>query len=302
MKLERLIAILVILLNESPVTAKTLSTRFNVSVRTIQRDIDILSVAGIPVLASKGPTGGYSLIDTYTMDKTYLKKDEMKLFMDLLNGMEKLLGQAGFSGIREKIKAVGGRENYLYPEKLRFDFMPWLPQKVLSERFVRIFDAISSHTLVEIDYRDQKGNITQRRVEPYQLVMKDYAWYMYGYCLKRNGFRYFKVIRINGFKAMKTVFEPRPVPVEEPFAGLKDKLINIKLRFDISESGRLEDFFSEADIRYMGDHIIVETLYPDDSWLYQTLLSFGKNVEVMEPVHIRKKLKDEAQEILCRYS
>lgn len=302
MKLERLIGILMILLNESPVTAKSLSTRFNVSVRTIQRDIDILSVAGIPVLASKGPTGGYSLIDTYTIDKTYLKKDEMKLFMDLLDGLEKLLGRAGFTGIKEKIKAIGAREPYLYPEKLRFDFMPWLPRHILTERFALIFDAINSYTLVEIDYRDQRGNITNRRVEPYQLVMKDYAWYMYGYCLKRKEFRYFKVIRINGFKVLKIIFEPRPIPVEEPFAGLKDKLINIKLRFSMSEIGRIEDFFSVADIQYIGDHIIVQTLYPDDSWLYQTLLSFGKNVEVMEPAHIRKKLQDEAQEILCMYS
>jgi predicted DNA-binding transcriptional regulator YafY len=302
MKLERLIGILMILLHERQITAKSLANRFSVSVRTVQRDIDILSVAGIPVTALKGPAGGYGLLEEYTIDKAYLKKDELKLLADLLGGLERLLRQVGFTGIREKVNAVSGKEPYLNSEKLRFDFIPWLPQQALQEKLIQIFDAINNHMLAEMDYRDQKGNVTHRRIEPYQLVMKDYAWYVYGYCPERNGFRYFKVVRIDSLKVTKVFFKSRPVLVEEPFAGLKDKLIDLKLKFSLSAIGRIEDYFPQNDIQYLGDHILVQTQYPDDFWLYQTLLSFGKELEVIEPEHIRKRLQEEAQDMLRIYS
>lgn len=302
MKLERLIGILMILLHERNVTAKSLADRFSVSVRTIQRDIDVLSVSGIPVTAAKGPAGGYGLLAGYTLDKTYLRKEEFKLLADLLGGLEKLLRQVGFADIREKVNAVSGKESLLNTEKIRFDFMPWLPQHALQEQLSQILDAIGDHMLIEIDYTDQKGNATRRRIEPYQLVMKDYAWYVHGYCLERRGFRYFKVLRIKGLKVTETLFEPRHVPTEEPFASLRDKLTDIKLKFSLSAIGRLEDYFSEKDIMYMEDHILVQTRYPDDPWLYQFLMSFGKSVEVLEPAHVRERLRDEAQSILRMYS
>ncbi len=301
MKLERLIGILMILLHESHVTAKALAQRYCVSIRTIQMDIDILSVAGIPIVSVKGPSGGYSLLDTYKLDKTFLKKDEMKLLTDLLNGLEKLLSQAGFAGIREKMNAINEKDAYFKGEMFRFDFMPWLPQQSIQDRLVELTAAIADHKLVEISYRDQTGNITHRRIEPYQLVMKDYAWYVYGYCQSRNAFRYFKVLRIEQASTIGEVFEPRPVIIEDPFDGLKDKLIDIKLKFTMKAVGKLEDFFPGEDIQYLENHILVKTRYPDDPWLYRILLSFGKEVEVIEPAHLRKRLQSEAKEVLGIY-
>jgi predicted DNA-binding transcriptional regulator YafY len=300
MKLERLVGILMILLHERSITAKILAHRFSVSIRTIQRDIDILSVAGIPITSSIGPKGGYSLMDNYTLDKTFLRKNEMKLLTDLLGGLEKLISQVGFDRIKEKMHMLHEKEVGSSFESIRFDFMPWLPQHENKEKLAHILEAITNHRQIEIDYRDQKGNCTYRRIEPYQLVMKDYAWYVYGYCMERNGFRYFKVIRIQQLKILEEEYNPRDFVVEEPFADLK--LIEIKLKFSLNAVGRVEDYFHVSDIIYLNDHILVQTQFPDDPWLYQLLLSFGKDVQVLEPVSIRKKIQEEALELIDLYT
>jgi len=279
-----------------------LSQRFSVSVRTIQRDIDALSSAGIPITSSQGPTGGYSLLDSYTLSNIFFKKEELKVLTDLLSGMEKLLKQVGFSDIKDKMNAIKGKDTYLKLEMIRFEFTPWLPQHELQEKLICMSDAIVNHRLIEINYRDQRGGVTYREIEPYQLVMKDNAWYVYGYCLLRNEFRYFKVIRIEHLSKGGEKFYPRNISVEDPFTDLKDKLISIKLKFSTNTIGRIEDYFPREDINYFEDRILVQTQYPDDCWLYQTLLSFGKDVEVIEPVFIRKKLQNEAQEMLRVYS
>ncbi len=300
MKLERLVGILMILLHERSITAKLLAHRFGVSIRTIQRDIDILSVAGIPITSQIGPKGGYSLMDNYTLDKTFLRKDEMKLLTDLLGGLEKLLSQVGFDEMKERMHILQEKEVSSSIESIRFDFMPWLPQHVNKENLALILESITNHQQIEIVYRDQKGNCTCRRIEPYQLVMKDYAWYVYGYCMERNGFRYFKIMRIQQLKILEEKFITRDFVVEEPFADLK--LIEIKLKFSLNAVGRVEDYFCDSDIIYANDHILVHTQYPDDPWLYQLLLSFGKEVQVLEPEHIRKKIREEALEMLNTYT
>jgi predicted DNA-binding transcriptional regulator YafY len=302
MKLERLIGIIMILLHERNVTTKMLSQRFLVSVRTIQRDIDILSAAGIPIISSRGSAGGYSLLDSFTLKSVFLKKDEMKILTDLLGGLEKLLQQAGITNIKEKIGAIRGKNAYLDMGIIRFDFMPWLPQYELQERIVCISDAITNNNVIEVHYRDQDGLLTYRELEPYQLVMKDYAWYLYGYCLIRNDFRYFKLTRIEHLSKMDKVFEPRNFSIENPFNELKNNLIKIKLKFNTNAIGRLEDYFPRQDINYLKDYILVETNYPEDSWLYRTLLSFGKDVEVIEPIYMRDKLQTEIKTMLNIYS
>lgn len=303
MKLERLVGILMILLHERHITGKVLASRFNVSVKTIQRDIDILSVAGIPVLSAIGPGGGYSLMDNYTLDKTFLKKDEMKLLIDLLGGLEKLFGQIGFNDIKDRMNVISKNDPVGADiQSIRIDFMPWLPQYGIQERLSILLDAITNHRLIEIEYLDQKGNSTCRCLEPYQLVMKGYAWYLYGYCMGRNGFRYFKVIRIKQLRVLEEVFTPRAVIIEEPFADLQDKLIALKLKFTLNAAGRLEDYFPDTDISYNEGHILVQTHYPDDAWLYQLLFSFGKDVEVLEPLHVREKMQAEAKALLHQYT
>ena len=290
-----------ILLHEKNITAKFLADRFSVSVRTIQRDIDILSVAGIPVTSSKGPSGGYSLMDNYKLDKTFLKKDEMRILTDLLTGLENLLSQVGFRDIKEKVNAITKDES-CFSAKIRFDFMPWLPHHKIQDKLIQISEAIESNRLIEIQYRDQKGKETLRKIEPCQLVMKDYAWYLYGYCMNRKDFRYFKVMRIGQFKLTEESFEPRQLPDEEPFADLQDKLINIKLLLRNKAIGRADDYFPVKDIKYEKDFIIVQTQYPDDIWLQQVLLSFGKDVEVLEPEHLKEQIKQEAQKMFELYS
>ncbi|MCX7773809.1 MAG: YafY family transcriptional regulator [Clostridia bacterium] len=302
MKLERLIGILMILLNKGHVTAKELSQRFAVSIRTIQRDIDSLSVAGIPVTAATGPGGGYSLLEEYTLHKNFLRKEEMQLLNDVLGGLGKLLSQARFTDIREKLNVVSQKSDLFGSGTLRFDFMPWLPPFNLEDKLNKLSEAITARKCLEIDYRDQKGESSHRIVEPYQLVMKDYAWYLYGYCLTKRDFRYFKVLRITSILIKAEGFEPRPLPEPAAFLDFSDRLIDIRLKFSMKAIGRIEDYFSEQDVQYGENCIIVTTRYPEDKWLYQTLRSFGKEVEVLAPLHIRERLRQEAAEIARMYS
>jgi predicted DNA-binding transcriptional regulator YafY len=301
MKLERLLGIIMLLLNQKNITAKTLASRFSVSIRTIQRDMEVLSVAGIPILSTTGPSGGYSLLDNYTINKTFLKKEELRLLTDLLNGLEKIISGTEVRYLSDKIKAISGEEISLINQHIRFDFIPWLPQHSIKEKLEELSKAILNHEILEITYRDQKGNKTLREVEAYQLWMKDYAWYVYCFCFERKDFRAFKINRIEAVKSLGQYFNPREFIIEDPFRSLKGKLIPIKLKFNLTAIGRLEDYFSFEDTKYYEDYIMIETLYPDDEWLDQILLSFGKAVEVISPSHIITRIKEQAFSIYQKY-
>jgi predicted DNA-binding transcriptional regulator YafY len=301
MKLERLLGIIMILINQKGITAKALASRFSVSIRTIQRDMEVLSVSGIPILSTTGPNGGYSLLDNYTINKTFLKKEELRLLTDLLNGLEKIISSTEVKYLSDKMKAISGEEVSLINQHIRFDFTPWLPHHSIKEKLEELSEAILSHEILEITYRDQKGNKTLREVEAYQLWMKDYAWYVYCFCSERKDYRAFKINRIEAIKPLGQYFQPRDFIIEDPFKSLKGKLIPIKLKFNLTAIGRLEDYFSFEDIKYYEDYIMIETLYPDDEWLDQILLSFGNAVEVISPLHIIERIKKQAFNIYQKY-
>lgn len=301
MKIDRLLGIVMILVGQKSVTAKALADHFCVSIRTIQRDIDTLSVSGIPITSSQGRNGGYELLQSYTIDKTFLKAEELHLLMDLLKGLSHIISAPDMLHLTDKVNALGEERPAIKGNLIRFDFMPWLPQQSFTDILETLSEAILSKRLVSIEYMNQKGESTQRILECYQLWLKNYAWYVYAFCREKQEFRIFKVNRIENLKPLEESFEPRVLEEKDPFGHLKSQLISLTLKFTYKAKGRLDDYFFKENIVYLEQFILVKTKYPEDQWLYQTLLSFGTEVEVLEPLSIRARMKEMAMEIVGKY-
>jgi predicted DNA-binding transcriptional regulator YafY len=302
MKIDRLLGIVMLLIQQRGMTAKALAEHFDVSVRTIQRDIDTLSVSGIPITALKGPNGGYGLLESYTLDKTFLKPEELHLLTDLINGFGHIIRDGKLLNLTDKINSLNNEPRYEYESLIRFDFMPWLPHLHIKKKLEAITKAITSRLLATITYVNQKSEETLRTIECYQLWLKETSWYVYAYCREKQEFRIFKLNRIKSLDISGETFEPRYFQVEDPFEYMQKELIDIELKFNMSAQGRIEDYFTEEDIRYTKDYILVKTKYPYDSWLCRTLLSFGAEVKVISPLRLQKDIKAIAQQIIENYS
>jgi predicted DNA-binding transcriptional regulator YafY len=209
MKIDRLLGIIMLLIQQRGMTAKALAEHFDVSVRTIQRDIDTLSISGIPITALKGPNGGYGLLESYTLDKTFLKPEELSLLTDLINGFGHIIRDAKLLNLTDKINALNQEPRNEYESLIRFDFMPWLPHIHIKEKLEAITKAITSRSLVSITYINQKSEETERTIECYQLWLKENSWYVYAFCREKNEFRIFKLNRIKALQLSEELYEPR---------------------------------------------------------------------------------------------
>ena len=193
MKIDRLIGILSILLQEEKITAPELAKKFEVSRRTINRDIEDLCKAGIPILTSQGAGGGISIMDGYKMDRTILTSRDMRMIMAGLRSLDSVSGSHYYRQLMEKLKAgcsdfVSGNESVL------IDLSSWNKDS-LSPKIGLIQDAIELGKTLKFKYYAPGGN-TERKMEPYFLIFKWSSWYIYGYCLLRNDYRMFKLNRM----------------------------------------------------------------------------------------------------------
>ena len=210
MKIDRLIGILSVLLQEEKVTAPELAERFEVSRRTINRDIDDLLYAGIPIRTAQGTGGGISIAEGYKMDRTILTSKDMQMILAGLRSLDSVSGSSYYGQLMEKIQArssefISGRESIL------IDLSSWY-KNTLAPKISTIQDAIENRHLLEFYYYAQSGE-GKRTIEPYYVVFKWTSWYVYGWCLKRKDYRLFKLNRMDQVKETIKDFSCRNAPV-----------------------------------------------------------------------------------------
>ncbi|AKL94178.1 transcriptional regulator DeoR family [Clostridium aceticum] len=310
MKIDRLMAILVTLLRRERVQAKELAEMFEVSVRTILRDIDALNSAGIPIVTYQGANGGIGIVEGYRLDRNLLTGEEMVTILTALKSLTANFSNSKHETLMEKFKNTLSTSQFQFLDyktnQFFIDISPWREDKHSKKKKQDLYQAIEQCREVTFLYTDSKGIKTNRSIEPYSLVFKGQQWYLYGWCLKREAFRLFKLSRMKNIEISLKVFTPKEVSLEELPWHEKwlqpDQMLELQLLFDTSLENIIHEWFEDAITEYIEDGIIVKTSLPENKWLYGFLLSFGSSVEVISPPHIRNVLAEMAEGIYKKYS
>lgn len=298
MQESRLFKILYLLLERGRITAPALAEELEVSVRTIYRDIDALSGAGIPVFSTQGKGGGISLLDGYVLNKGLFSESDQLTIVSALQSLSALLPDAE-NKLLLKLNALFRKNT---PDWIQIDFSRWGNQSLDSEKFNVIKAAILKRQLLSFSYVSSYGQSTRRMVKPLRICYKSHAWYLQAYCMDKKDFRTFKINRMTEPVMLPETFEefllPPPIDAEEN-STLSPYL---KLLFKKEIAYRVYDEFNSSNIETLenGD-IIVKTQMPEDSWIYGYLLSFCGDVEILEPEYVKLAFQEIIKKLYKSY-
>ena len=287
MRDSRLFRILYYILEKGKVTANELSEKFEVSVRTIYRDIDVISSAGIPIYATQGKGGGIEIADDFVLKKSLLSEKEQEQILVALKGLEGINKQYE-NELLTKLSAFFKIKNTNWIE---VDFTNWQRGNEYDELFNDIKLAIINKNIIRFTYFSSNEKETSREVKPIRLLFKGWDWYVYTFCLLRNEFRYFKLSRIRDLKILDENFEDSyedVVLIKE--MEYKDT-VHVKLKFDRKVAFRVYDEMGDIKEDEEGN-LYAEIELPNDYNLYNYIFSFGVSVEVLEPIEIRNNIRD----------
>ena len=300
MKTDRLIGILSILLQEEKTTAPALAERFEVSRRTINRDIEDLCKAGIPIRTTQGSGGGISIMDGYRIDRTILTSRDMQMILTGLRSLDSVSGSRYYSQLMEKLQSgssefIGGRDSML------IDLSSWY-KSTLAPKIEIIQNAIENRNLLAFRYYAPSGE-SMRTIEPYYLVFRWSSWYVWGWCTTREDFRLFKLNRMDSVAETTCAFVCRDVPLpdlsnEKIFPGG----IKVTALFAPDVKWRLVEEFGPNCFTQAGDgRLLFSADYTDMDNLVSWLLTFGAKAEVLGPAEVRNRIRRNAEETLKLY-
>jgi len=311
MKINRLLAIVVILLNRKKISASELAEKFEVSVRTIYRDIEAINLAGIPIVSQIGNNGGFYIIDNYKINHQLLTLEDMISIIEALKNMNRFLDDKNVEVAIEKVKNIIPKEKKevfdLHFEQMFIDTLPWGFKKCEEEnlKYKIIHDAIDLKKCIAFDYRNSKSEYNWREAEPLTLVFKGFYWYLFSFCKLKNDYRFFKLSRMENLALLDEKINKNRISYKEYIDINKTQEVptRIVLKFNEKVRYRVDDCFHKDDIKIQEDgSIIVDTYFLEDEWVYSMILSYGEYVEVIEPNHIREIIKNKCKKINDIYS
>jgi len=299
MKLPRLIEIVTILLNRKTITASELAERFGVSIRTIYRDIEVLSSAGIPIYTTQGVNGGISIMEEYSLNRTMLSENDKNSILFALHSLR----STKYPEVDAVLEKLSGIFQSNVSDWINVDFSPWGSNPNANSKFVDIKNAILKWKVIEIDYINTRSKKTTREIEPLRLSFKHQAWYLWAWCRQREDFRTFRISRIKRVKITNETFdrmcERTSKSAKNQNAEVVRKVpVHCVLQFTEGALYRLYDDYDDTEIHDNGDGTYtIEVDFPEDDWVYGYILSFGSHVKVIEPQHIREIIKEKARRI-----
>ncbi len=279
------------LLDKGHATAPELAEKFEVSVRTIYRDVDAISSAGIPIYVTTGRNGGIQFLDNYVLNKSFFSDSEK---LKILSGLQSL-SAVQYPEVDAVLNKLGAIFQIGLTDWIDVDFSRW---GSVAENENRLFRQLKLSILenreITFDYHTSSGNSGKRNVYPYKLVYKDRAWYLYAFCVSRNENRLFRLSRIKNLILTEAHFErkadiqyhsvfPKPEKIGD--------LIDLELEFTLDVGYRLFDTLDDATITKHEDGYTVKLTLPENNWLYDFLMSFGNKVTIIRPKSIRQTLK-----------
>lgn len=290
MQESRLFKIVYYLLDKGRATAPELAEHFEVSVRTIYRDIDALSGAGIPIYAETGRNGGIYLMQDFVLDKAVLSEKEKQ---EILLALQSVGIAQNNDEIMRKLSAVF---NLNADNWLEIDFSRWGTPHGDNQKFEQLKFAIIHQKCVKISYASSYEEITERTVQPLKLLYKSMSWYLKAYCTLKQDYRIFKLTRITNIEVQSDGFSYKEFP--ELKISSEQTYKKIVLRFPKEVAYRVYDEFdiTQVEIQANGD-FIVSTEMPEDAWLIGYLLTFGTQVDIIEPIRLKDVLAEQARKI-----
>lgn len=298
MKIDRLIGILSILMHQEKVTAPFLAETFEVSRRTIARDIEDLCRGGIPIVTRQGRDGGISIMEGYRMDRTILTDFDMKAILTGLTGLDSVSETGRYRQIMEKLP-MDQRSNHI-----SIDLASWHKQS-LGPKIRLLREAIEQNLRVRFSYTSPRGE-SKRCVEPVRLIYKWSSWYLWGRCLEKEEFRLFKLNRMGQLILTGERFEPfAPDRIPSPQLSTDQifpETIKVKAVFAPSVRWRLIEEFGEDSFREQDDGSLLFSFeFGDEENLLSWILTFGDAGELLEPAGLRSRLYGIAVEMEKKY-
>ncbi len=308
MRIDRMLGITVMLLNKDRISARELSDKYEVSVRTIYRDIEAINMAGIPIIAYSGNNGGFGIMNNFKLDRQLLTFQDMLSMLSALKGINSTLEDKELDTAIEKITNLVPQDKTTqlqqYLQHITVDIQPWGYREKQKRHVKVIHEAIVKSLLIEFTYNNYKGEIARRTVEPMTLLFKGYAWYIFAFCKLKNDFRLFRLSRIKELVVTDKNFKRKNVTYDEHSSSSFEStpLINLVLKFSPEVRMKVEEYFDEEVIEYLENgEMIVRVNFPEDEWMYSFILGFAECIEVIEPEHLKKTITEKAQKILSLY-
>ena len=291
MKESRLFRIIYYLMENGKSTASELAEKLEVSVRTVYRDIDIISSAGVPIYVTTGRNGGIQIADSFVLDRLILSDKEKEDIITALKSVS--IVDDRNSDTLSKLSAIFNTKSENW---LEVDFSRWGNKSQDNTMFQKIKEAIISHKMLCIVYANTRGEVIERVICPLKMVYKAKSWYIKAFCMNKSDFRIFKLTRIIQARNMEKNFSPMEFPQEKK--ETKVNYENVILRFPQEMAYRIYDEFEVDEINQddNGDFIICAPM-PIDEWLIGYLLSFGSKVYIIEPKYLKKIVYNEAKKI-----
>ena len=308
MKVDRLVSIIMLLLDKKRIGAQALAEMFEVSPRTIYRDIDTISMAGIPVRSTSGVGGGFEIMQKYKIDRKVFSTADLSAILMGLSGLSNMMRGDELVNALAKVKsfvpADRAKNIELKANQVYIDLSPWIGNRNIQPNLEIIKTALQESKLLSFEYADRNGNKTTRTAEPYQLVLKSSHWYWQGYCYKRNDFRLFKLSRTSNLQIQDEFFTPRDY--QKPQLDITDILETMQTRIQIrihkTVMDRVLDYCAYEDFTPDGDeHYMVRFPFIENEYHYNILFSFGDKCECLAPLHIRTEMKRRIQDIAALY-
>ncbi|MEY8433479.1 YafY family protein [Lachnospiraceae bacterium 48-42] len=297
MQMKRLFQIVYYLLENGKSSAPELANKFEVSTRTIYRDLDSISAAGIPIYATLGKGGGISLMENYVLNKSTFSEKEQEQILIALQGIASTEGE----NVDELLSKLSALFQIKWTDWIEVDFSDWNKNKA-DQIFSEIKKAIFDRRIVTFSYFGSNGQYLSRSVKPLKLIFKGNDWYLYGFCLLRNDYRFFKLTRIKDLVISAETFirDVSDLPknkMEMPYYNT----VSVTLKFSPQVAFRVYDEFAENITTDGENNLYVTADLPEHQVLYHYLLTFGDNVEVISPSHIRAGIKEKVCSILKKY-
>lgn len=309
MKVDRLVSIIMVLLDKKRIGAQKLADMFEVSPRTIYRDIDAINMAGIPIRSISGVGGGFEIMPEYKIDKNVFSTADLSVILMGLSNLSNMIRGDELTNVLAKVKsfipADRAKDIEIKTDQICIDLGSWSGNKNIQPYLQMIKDALENCKLISFEYIAHHGNKTVRIVEPYQLVLKSSHWYFYGYCYNRNDYRLFRLSRMSDLRMEQENFVPRDYqrPILDFEKIIETLQTEIIIRIHKSMLDRVLEFCTYDHFLPDDDeHYIVNFPFIENEYYYDILLSFGDKCECLGPLHVRAKMRRKIQDIAALYS
>ena len=299
MKIDRLLGILTVLLQNEKITAPELAEKFEVNRRTIGRDIDALCMAGIPVVTRQGAGGGISIAEGFKLDKSVLTTDELSNIIAALKGIGSVTEQSSIERTLDKLKANTSAVVSMH-EPVIIDLASHYKTHLM-EKIELIKTAVRESKTIEFEYFYRKGK-SKRQIEPYFVIFQWTSWYVFGFCLERQDWRLFKLMRTVNLALCHKNYTPREIPPKKrDFNARFTEDIKLTAVFDPSERYKLIESYGLDSFRETPAGLLLEIGFTNKDYIIYWLLGFGGKVKVLEPKDVAEGLQATARGILERY-